>query len=98
MDFEGAVKVYDAMEAANVKRLLYVGAIDVRTRKGDYPEYYNEASSEWRMSVWCSDANQRQGRRVIKSGLPFQLVGPLPTFKVLLIKSLFLLPLNLTIL
>ena len=47
VDFEGAVKVYDAMEAANVKRLLLVGAIDVRDPSKGYPEYYDEASRRY---------------------------------------------------
>ena len=45
VDYEGAVKVYDAMEAGNIKRLLLVGAIDVRSRDKGYPEYYNDESS-----------------------------------------------------
>jgi len=47
VDYEGAVKVFDAMEAANVKRLLLVGAIDVRSRDKGYPSYYNDESSAW---------------------------------------------------
>lgn len=46
VDFEGAVKVYDAMEMANVKRLIVVGAIDIRDRSKDVPSWYNEADSE----------------------------------------------------
>ena len=47
VDYEGAVKVYDAMEAANVKRLLVVGAVDIRDRSKGYPDYYSEDSSEF---------------------------------------------------
>lgn len=46
VDYEGAVKVYDAMEAANVKRLILVGAMDVRDRKGEVPSWYSAEDSE----------------------------------------------------
>lgn len=45
MDFEGAVKVYDAMEAGNVKRLVLIGAVDIRDRSKGYPEWYDDADS-----------------------------------------------------
>jgi nucleoside-diphosphate-sugar epimerase len=48
VDYEGAVKVYDAMESGNVKRLVVVGAVDIRDRSKGYPEWYNEDDSEWR--------------------------------------------------
>lgn len=35
------------MEAGNVKRLVLVGAVDVRDREKGYPEWYDEASSEF---------------------------------------------------
>jgi nucleoside-diphosphate-sugar epimerase len=46
VDFEAAVKVFDALEAANVKRLLYVGAIDVRDKTQPPPKYYTPESGE----------------------------------------------------
>lgn len=35
------------MENANVKRLLHVGAIDIRSDQKAYPDYYNEESSAY---------------------------------------------------
>jgi len=46
VDYGGAVKVYDAMEAANCKRLLLVGATDVRDRAKDVPSHYDAESRE----------------------------------------------------
>lgn len=46
VDYEGSVKVFDAMENANVKRLLHVGAIDIRSDQKAYPDYYNEESKK----------------------------------------------------
>lgn len=51
VDYEGAVKVFDAMETANVKRLVYVGAIDVRSRDKGWPEHYNDESSGYEFDV-----------------------------------------------
>ena len=45
VDYEGALKVFDAMESGNIKRLLYVGAVDVRSREKGWPEWYDEKSS-----------------------------------------------------
>jgi hypothetical protein len=45
--FIGSVKVFDAMENANVKRLLHVGAIDIRSDQKAYPDYYSEDSSAY---------------------------------------------------
>jgi hypothetical protein len=45
VDYEGAVKVYDAMEAGNVKRLVLIGAVDIRDRSKGYPEWYDDADS-----------------------------------------------------
>ena len=42
VDYEGAVKVYDAMESANVKRLILVGAVDIRDRDGEVPSWYTD--------------------------------------------------------
>ncbi|GFZ46665.1 hypothetical protein JCM24511_03885 [Saitozyma sp. JCM 24511] len=44
VDYEGAVKVFDALEAANVRRLLYVGAIDVRDKTQPPPQHYTPES------------------------------------------------------
>lgn len=46
VDYEGAVKVYDAMEAGNVKRLVLVGALDIRDRSKGYPDWYNDDDSK----------------------------------------------------
>lgn len=46
VDYEGAVKVYDALEASNIRRLIVVGALDVRNRDGEVPEWYNDEDSE----------------------------------------------------
>ena len=37
------------MESANVKRLILVGAIDVRTRDKGWPKWYDEKDSEWNL-------------------------------------------------
>lgn len=42
VDYDGAVKVYDAMESANVRRLVLVGAVDVRDREGEVPGWYTK--------------------------------------------------------
>ncbi|WWD22103.1 hypothetical protein CI109_106592 [Kwoniella shandongensis] len=52
IDYEGAVKVFDAMEASNTKRLVLVGAVDVRTRDKGYPEWYNDKDKEMSDRVW----------------------------------------------
>lgn len=44
VDYEGALKVFDAMESANVHRIVMVSATDLRDTSKGYPEYYNEAS------------------------------------------------------
>lgn len=55
--FTGSVKVFDAMENANVKRLLHVGAIDIRSNQKAYPDYYNEDSSAY---MFQSDKLKKQ--------------------------------------
>lgn len=50
VDYEGAVKVYDAMESANVRRLLYVGAMDIRDRQKPKPEWYTSEDGEAELS------------------------------------------------
>lgn len=39
--------MYDAMEAANCKRLIVVGAMDVRDRSKDMPEWYTKEDSKY---------------------------------------------------
>ncbi len=38
--------MFDAMEMANVKRLILVGAVDIRSREKGWPGWYDEESSE----------------------------------------------------
>lgn len=45
VDYDAAVKVYDAMEAANGRRLILVGATDVRDRSKPAPEWYTKQDS-----------------------------------------------------
>jgi nucleoside-diphosphate-sugar epimerase len=52
VDYEGAVKVYDAMEAGNVKRLVLIGAVDIRDRSKGYPEWYDDADSGFTHTHW----------------------------------------------
>ncbi|WVR04547.1 hypothetical protein IAU60_001554 [Kwoniella sp. DSM 27419] len=52
IDYEGAVKVFDAMESGNTKRLVLVGAVDVRTRSKGWPEYYTEADKAMSDRMW----------------------------------------------
>ncbi|WOO82779.1 UPF0659 protein [Vanrija pseudolonga] len=42
VDYEGAVKVYDALEASGVRRFLLVSAWDARDRSKPAPAYYTE--------------------------------------------------------
>ncbi|KAK8846837.1 hypothetical protein IAR55_005925 [Kwoniella newhampshirensis] len=52
IDYEGAVKVFDAMEAANTKRLILVSAVDVRSRDKGYPEWYSDEDKAMSDRVW----------------------------------------------
>ncbi|KAK4689834.1 hypothetical protein P7C73_g299, partial [Tremellales sp. Uapishka_1] len=45
VDYEGALKVFNAMESSGTKRLILVGAVDIRDRQKGYPEWYNEEDS-----------------------------------------------------
>lgn len=50
VDYEGALKVADAVEQAGLKRLLMISAADLRDRSQPPPEHYNDADialSEW---------------------------------------------------
>lgn len=57
VDYDGACKVFKACEAAGIKRLLLVSAIDTRDRSKGYPEYYNQKSREGSDRVWGSIGN-----------------------------------------
>jgi len=63
VDYEGAVKVYDAMEISNIKRLLVVGAVDIRNRDNGYPEHYSEDSSECMIRSKGSSLMNRENER-----------------------------------
>ncbi|WVQ69122.1 uncharacterized protein L199_007337 [Kwoniella botswanensis] len=52
IDYQGAVKVYDAMESSNRKRLILIGAVDVRTRDKGWPEWYDEEDKKTSERVW----------------------------------------------
>lgn len=54
IDHKGAVKVFDAMEQAGVKRLVLVGALDVRSRDKGWPEWYSEEDKKTSDKVWGS--------------------------------------------
>lgn len=58
VDYDGAVKVYDAMESANVRRLVVVGAVDVRDRTGKVPKWYTREDGE---HFWPSLGVHRSG-------------------------------------
>ncbi|KAI5451353.1 hypothetical protein NCC49_001946 [Naganishia albida] len=46
VDYEGAIKIFDALEASNTHRIVMVSAADLRDTSKGYPEYYNEASRQ----------------------------------------------------
>jgi len=54
VDYEGAVKVFDAIEAVKgIKpRLILVSAVDVRNPDGEVPEHYDEADIEASKRLW----------------------------------------------
>lgn len=52
VDYEGAVKVYDAMESANCKKLILVGAVDIRDRESDVPGWYNDEDVKASDRMW----------------------------------------------
>ncbi|KAJ9093318.1 hypothetical protein QFC20_007141 [Naganishia adeliensis] len=45
IDYEGAIKIFDALEASNTHRIVMVSAANLRDTSKGYPEYYNEASN-----------------------------------------------------
>ncbi|KAJ9101240.1 hypothetical protein QFC21_003459 [Naganishia friedmannii] len=44
VDYEGALKVFDALESSNTHRIVMVSAADLRDTSKGYPSYYNDAS------------------------------------------------------
>lgn len=54
IDHKGAVKVFDAMEQAGMKRLILIGALDVRSRDKGWPEWYSEEDKKASDNVWGS--------------------------------------------
>ncbi|KAJ9110871.1 hypothetical protein QFC19_001380 [Naganishia cerealis] len=46
VDYEGALKVFDALESSNIHRIVMVSAADLRDTSKGYPSYYNEASRQ----------------------------------------------------
>jgi nucleoside-diphosphate-sugar epimerase len=67
VDYEGAVKVFEGMETANIRRLIHVGAVDVRSRDKGIPEYYTEDSGELyliRMEIRANKGSQDERKDV----------------------------------
>ncbi|XAO27883.1 hypothetical protein I312_106747 [Cryptococcus bacillisporus CA1280] len=62
IDHKGAVKVFDAMEQAGVKRLILIGALDVRSRDKGWPEWYNEEDKKASDNVWGSIGSYMQAK------------------------------------
>lgn len=52
VDYESAVKAYDAAEQAGVRRILVVSAIDVRNREKPPPEWYSEEDLARSDRIW----------------------------------------------
>jgi len=54
VDYEGAVKTFDAIEGVSGKkpRLVLVSAVDVRDPDSDYPTHYDEADKETSKRSW----------------------------------------------
>ncbi|KZP33179.1 NAD(P)-binding protein [Athelia psychrophila] len=54
VDYEGAVKVFDAIESVEGKkpRLVLVSAIDVRDTDGEVPSHYDEADKDISKRTW----------------------------------------------
>lgn len=59
VDYEGAVKIFDAMEEAGVKRIVMVSAADLRGELAIIRSYPPPASSSWR---WYDRPKQRLPR------------------------------------
>lgn len=47
VDYEGALKVYQACHDAKVPRIVIIGAVDVRDISKPPPEWYDEDSSKY---------------------------------------------------
>ena len=54
VDYEAAVKIFDAAEKAGVKNLLMLSAIDVRDREKAAPEHYDDNDLKASDAVWNS--------------------------------------------
>lgn len=54
MDYEGAVKVYDALEQSGVRRFLLVSAWDARNRDKPAPKYYDAQALASSDRVWTA--------------------------------------------
>lgn len=48
VDYEGALKVFQACQDAQVPRIVIISAVDVRDVSKPPPEWYNEESGEYR--------------------------------------------------
>ncbi|GHJ89356.1 hypothetical protein NliqN6_5758 [Naganishia liquefaciens] len=46
VDYEGALKIFDALESSNTHRIVMVSAADLRDTSKGYPPYYNDASKQ----------------------------------------------------
>ncbi|KAF7966904.1 hypothetical protein HWV62_36619 [Athelia sp. TMB] len=59
IDYEGALKVYDAIEDVSGKkpRLVLVSAVDVRAPDSEPPSYYDDADKETSKKVWAVIGN-----------------------------------------
>lgn len=69
VDYEGAVKVYDAMESANCKKLILVGAVDIRDRESDVPGWYNDEDGRY-LSASGTKGGSSSGRPEAYSHAP----------------------------
>ena len=52
VDYESAVKAYDAAEQAGVRRFIVVSAIDVRNREKSPPDWYSKEDLAMSERVW----------------------------------------------
>ena len=62
VDFHGAVRAYDAAEAAGVKRFILVSAIDVRNRDVPPPEWYTNEDIERSDMMWQAIPDYMQAK------------------------------------
>ncbi|ODN80436.1 hypothetical protein L202_02681 [Cryptococcus amylolentus CBS 6039] len=52
IDHKGAVKVFDAMEEAGIKRLILIGAVAVRSKDSPVPDWYNDQDKDTESKFW----------------------------------------------